>query len=40
MLSEGLIKLLVSYASLQAEPLRGLEQLVLLLAQPSDYRDI
>ena len=32
MLSEGLVTLLVSHTMLQAEPLRGLEQLILLLA--------
>ena len=40
MLSEGLVMLLVSHAMLRAEPLHGLEQLIPLLAQPSDYHGI
>ena len=39
-LSEGLVMLFMSYAMLRAEPLRGLEQLIPLLAQPSDSHDI
>ena len=40
MLSEGLVVLLASRATLRAEPLRGLEQLIPLLVQPSDHRGI
>ena len=37
---EGLVTLLASRAMFQVEPLSGLEQLIPLLAQPSDYHGI
>lgn len=39
-LPKGLVMLLASYTMLQVEPLHGLEQLILILAQPSDCRSI
>ena len=39
-LSESLVVLLASRAVFRAKPLRGLDQLILLLVQPSDRRSI
>ena len=39
-LSDGLVTLLTSHGTLRVEPLRGLEQLIPLLAQPSNRHGI